>query len=254
MKKVTLFSTAAFLVLAVSSSVFAQNAGMFHLAVQAGLGYAQNRDMNHLVAGFGDETAADVNAWCASHSKAGGFEGSETRANWNYGIDLEPRLFFGSFGVSMSVGYHATSRAESSVESPNWRDSASISMQMKVVPVCATVYYRADLGDSAFMLLGAGAGYYRATLKYHDVDNISVSYYYGYDETFTFKGDTVGYHARVEFDYLYGPIAFYAGVMGRYVNIDNFERNGAPLKNSDGTRFEAGLTGIYSYFGAAYMI
>lgn len=253
MNRISFFAAALLLSTGVSSSVFADYNSNFHLAAQFGVGYAQNDDMNNSVSGFGDRVAADVNAIASANGLVGGFEGNDKKANVNYGFDIEPRFFSGSFGFSFSIGYYTT-ESESTVESSRWSDNASKKMELDVVPMLATLYYRSQINDDMFFLLGAGAGYYKATLEYSWEDNISISSTYRQSGSQEASGSAIGYHAKIEFDYMLSYVAIYGGVAGRYVKIDNFEYQGSTVKNSDGSNFEAGLTGVFMYFGASLML
>lgn len=253
MTRLTLFSAALLLSAAVSSTAFADYNSTFHLAAQFGVGYAQNDDMNNYVSGFGDSVADQVNAIASANGLVGGFEGNDKKANVNYGFDIEPRFFFGDFGFSLSIGY-CTTESESTVESSRWSDTASRKMELNVIPMLATLYYRTRLNDDMFFLFGAGAGYYKATLEYSWEDNISISSTYGQSATQEASGSAIGYHAKIELDYMFSSVAIYGGIAGRYVNIDNFEYQGTTVKNSDGSNFEAGLSGVLMYFGASLML
>ena len=253
MKRFGLFAAALLLSLGVSSTVFADYNSNFHLAARFGVGYAQNDDMNNYVSGFGDSVADQVNAIASANGLVGGFEGNDKKANVNYGFDIEPRFFFGDFGFSFSIGYHST-ESESTVESSRWSDTASRKMELSVIPMLATLYYRSKINDDLFFLLGAGAGYYKAALEYSWEDNISISSTYGQSNSQEATGSTIGYHARIELDYMFSSVAIYGGIAGRYVNIDNFEYQGITVKNSDGSNLEAGLTGVFMYFGASLML
>ncbi len=251
------FSQACALLLcffATAGGAFAENSRNFHIAAQLGFGYASNPDMNDSVSVPGNYIANSVNAFAASHSAQGGFQSHNEKADWNFGFDIEPRFFLSeSFGFSLSAGYHAA-EASSEITSEHWRDNAKFRTKLSVIPILGTLYYRSILSDSSFFLLGAGIGYYRATLERQYVDNITISSLYGEDVSFEYESSAIGYHARLEFDYTFTMVALYAGVMGRYVHFDKFELEGIALQNAEDSNFTANLTGAFMYFGAALMI
>lgn len=239
---------------AAARGAFAENSRNFHIAAQLGFGYASNPDMNDSVSVPGNYIANSVNAFAASHSTQGGFQSHNEKADWNFGFDIEPRFFLSeSFGFSLSAGYHAA-EASSEITSEHWRDNAKFRTKLSVIPILGTLYYRSILSDSSFFLLGAGIGYYRATLERQYVDNITISSLYGEDVSFEYESSAIGYHARLEFDYTFTMVALYAGVMGRYVHFDKFELEGITLQNAEDSNFTANLTGAFMYFGAALMI
>jgi len=66
----------------------------------------------------------------------------------------------------------------------------------------------------------------------------------------TIKTNTVGYHLKIEYNYvLDSGITFAGGILGRYVNYDKFKNDNVEILYK-GKSLEAGLTGISIYLSA----
>lgn len=258
MKRVLLI--AILIMLGLSNQLFSQEfdplqGNNIQLGIKFGFGYAPNSDMNDPVKDFGDALAAEMNAFTIAYYAINpAFENNTSDANWNYGFDFEPRYFVSNMGIGLSVGYHSTSSAQANVESDKYTDTFKISLQLKCYPLLASLYYKGNISDSMFFLVGAGGGYYIGTMEYDFEDNFSLSATYGESETIKYKGNAIGAHARFEVDYVYSMFAFYGGVEGRYVKFDEFKKSGETLKSSDGSAISAQLTGVYFYFGASVLL
>ncbi len=171
------------------------------------------------------------------------------------GFDVEPRFFFSYFGVGISVGYHVTQHAESSIENTYFDDNVDYNMQLKCIPLLGTFYYRLDMSDSVIMLLGIGGGYYKGTMEFEWEDDFSLSSTYGEGETIKFKGNAYGAHARLEWNYIFSDVfTLYGGIEGRYVKFSEFKDVNNTLKNIDGGNLSAQLTGVFFYFGASVLM
>ncbi len=190
-----------------------------------------------------DDLASDLNTIVGSNS----FKSDNTSANVAFGGELEPRLFIGSVGFGAAGGFY-TANAESKVESKAWSDSATYSLRLNVIPITGTLYYRTAMSDSGYLVFGAGAGYYMATMKMEIEDKVSVGPDFG--DSMTLKNTAIGYHAKIEYNHvLSGSAIIYGGLLGRYVEFDKFEKDGVWLVNKDGSELTAGLTGLSVYFG-----
>lgn len=235
-----------------SSTLFALD---FFIGANIEIGYAPNSDMNGHVADAGESYASDLNSYLESYFLTADFSTDDKKADICYGVDLEPRLFFGPLGIGISAGYHLTSRALSDVESPTWIDNTSFSLKLKVIPVTGTLYCKFNLKGNKSLLLGAGAGYYMSTITSVYEDDVTVSVYYGQTFERDWKADgTIGYHAKLEFNRLLRSVNVFYGVMGRYLEIEDFKDEGQTLKNSDGSVLKAGLTGVQLYGGVGFML
>jgi opacity protein-like surface antigen len=233
-------------VVLVSSVSFAEEnteGTSFQILGQFGIGYAHNPDMSDWTKWLGGELADDLNAVVGSNS----FKSDDSSANVVLGAEFEPRLFLGAVGLGASGGFYTT-RAESKVESKSWADSATYTLTLNVIPVTGTLYYRKAVSDSGYLVFGAGAGYYMATLEVEIEDKVSIPPDFG--DSRTFKNTAIGYHAKIEYNHvLSGSAIIYGGLMGRYVEFDKFEKNGVWPVNEDGSALTAGLSGVSLYVG-----
>jgi hypothetical protein len=248
-------------VLLVVSAVFAQEfdpmqGSSVQLGLRLGFGYAKNSQMNELMHALGDYETASMNAFMKTYypTVSGTFENKKSEADWNLGLDFEPRFFFLNFAVGLSIGYHATNGAESNIEHTVYTDSVNYTMQLTCIPLLGTFYYRMNASDSVVLLLGAGGGYYLATIEYKFENKFSLSTTNGDSETLKFKGNALGAHARFELNYILHPFTLYGGVEGRYVKFSEFKDGSDTLVNVDGGKLSAQLTGVFFYFGASVLI
>lgn len=218
----------------------------FQLLLDVGGGYAHNREMDDMTKWLGKNLADNLNTVIGSSD----FETENKSGSINYGVSVEPRMFFGNLGVGVAVGYYNL-KSESKVSSDVWSDEATYSLELSVVPIIASVYYRFQASRSGFILLGAGAGYYLSTLKAKQEDKVSIGSDFNYDEKFT--KNAIGYHVKLEYDYLIGSyFTLFAGVLGRYVSFDEYEKDGDYIRNKDGDKLKAGLSGVNLYLGAGF--
>lgn len=258
MKKVV-FSilSVLFFVSAVAAQEFDPLQGRtFQLGIRFGFGYAKNNQMNDLMHEIGDYETASMNFFMSTSypSIPGTFENSKEKADWNLGLDLEPRMFFENFGLGVSIGYHATNTASSNIEHTTFTDNVSYSMKLQCIPILATLYYRIDMSDSLIFLLGAGGGYYFGTIKYKWEDGFSLSATYNESESESYKGNAYGAHARLELNYILNIFTLFAGVEGRYVKFSEFKVGNDTLLNVEGEKLTAQLTGVFFYFGASVLL
>lgn len=130
--------------------------------------------------------------------------------------------------------------------------------ELHVYDINYTLFYKMYLARDAesgvYLLFGAGIGYYELTIKnnvyeagetYDDSaplsDQIDKSY----------KGDTVGYHALIEFGWEGSVATCYTGIKARYGVIDELKSDdGSVMTHEDGSDVEANLTSWMWYFGA----
>jgi hypothetical protein len=61
-------------------------------------------------------------------------------------------------------------------------------------------------------------------------------------------GTTIGYHVKADYNYMLGPISLTVGVMGRYVEFNEFKDDDATIK------IDAGLTGVSAYAAVGFAI
>ncbi|HNU93137.1 MAG TPA: hypothetical protein PKO25_14790, partial [Spirochaetota bacterium] len=234
-----------------SSFVFAEevtDGTSFQIFGQIGIGYSHNPDMSDWTKWLADDLADDLNNIVGSNS----FKSDNTPANVAFGGELEPRLFIGSVGFGAAGGFY-TVKAESKVESKSWSDSATYSLRLNVIPIAGTLYYRKAMSDSGYLVFGAGAGYYMATMKAEIEDKVSIGP--DFNNSMTLKNTAIGYHAKIEYNHLLsGSAIIYGGLLGRYVEFDKFEKNGVWLINKNGSDLTAGLTGLSVYLGLGLII
>ncbi|MCL1834296.1 MAG: hypothetical protein FWG49_07330 [Leptospirales bacterium] len=237
MIKKILFTTAALLIstsFIANTTVFASDGEKpsIQLLVSGVIGYAYNKDMGDAVDAIGED-------YILSNP---GYKGIETTMPYiPVGFDLDFRYFFDSFGIGLQVGSHAavaeTEAKGSSV--PKYTATYTLS----VIPVVATLFYRFDSDSSnSFVLLGGGVGYYFGTMK---VEGVSWAG--------DFNQSKIGFHALVEYDYAFDfGLTLFAGVKGRYLKFNEFKDGSNVMRNVDGSKFKAGLTGVVFYFGTGF--
>lgn len=245
--KKVLLATGMVILMAASSFAQEEASGInFQILGQGALGYAYNKDMADLAKAIGDYDAAAANTYAAGLGEIGGWGAKDKSIPAAFGADIEPRLFFGNFGLGVSIGYHFA-EAKTEVVSSRWTDEATVKMQLFVLPIAGTFYYKTTLSDTSSLVFGAGVGYYTAKLK-HKTDGKGV---FG-NISETFKADGIGYHAKIEYDYIMdGNIVLFGGILGRYAEIDEYEASdGTIVKNTDSSNLSAGLTGVSFYIGA----
>jgi hypothetical protein len=208
-----------------------------------GMGYAHNKDMDDRIEGLGDNAADQYNTLGGTSA----FKNDFLTSRLTYGVDLDFRYLGKSLGMGGSIGFHQC-RAESTVSGKGWADKFTFRSTLSVVPVTGTLYYRGNIDADSFLLFGVGAGYYMATFKeeWEDEDTLPL------DQSLseTIKTNTVGYHLKIEYNYvLDSGITFAGGILGRYVNYDKFKNDNVEILYK-GKSLEAGLTGISIYLSA----
>jgi len=217
----------------------------FQLLLSGGLGYANNKEMNDYSKALGDYIAnlwnlTEANParhWSASKDQSGKFV---------YGADIEGRYYNGNLGFGAGFGIHSAS-ANTEVKSDYWADNANANLNLLVIPLTGTLFYRAIISEKSFFSFGAGLGYYLSVLEIE----IKTETGSGKDSDSTdFSSSTLGYHAKIDYNYLIDGICLTGGVMARYVEFDEFKKSGIVLLNTEGKNFNAGLTGVTLYIAA----
>jgi hypothetical protein len=252
MRSKSTYVVALFLFLSFISRAHAQEEAtsgpVFQILGHVGFGYAHNPDMSDWTKNLGDNLASDLNTIVGGND----FKAKPENAGFEISADAEARLFFGVFGFGASTGYHSVS-SKSEVSSKVWSDKATYSAKLNVIPVTGTVYLQLSASPNNLVVLGAGAGYYMATLKTESVDKVSIGA--DFNESYTFKNNAIGYHCKLEYDHIFAnQVTVYCGVIGKYVQFNEFTGDGVTVINSDGSKLAAGLTGVQVYFGAGYSI
>lgn len=159
------------------------------------------------------------------------------------GFDLEPRYFSGNLGYGLAFGYYNTTNGSRNISGSVNRFHADA--DLTAIAIRPSIYYRVGLDNNNFVLLGGGLGYYRASLKVATGFNNNLESYEG-------TGWTIGWHAGIEYNWVFGPVVVNCGVMSRFAEIWKLEINKA---NGDEV-YDSGasFSGIYFHVGAGYMI
>jgi hypothetical protein len=188
-------------------------------------GYAPNKSMNNAVKGYGEVEKK------AGHAFAG---------------ELESRIFFDFIGFGVNAGAQNAGEAESKKYMGHfiWDWYQYRSLELKAYSYLGTLYFKIINYNDHIVLLGAGAGYYNATIEYRDDEN-------GIDRKY--KGNTIGYHAKIEYNFIYKHLYAFGGFMFRYVKIDEFKSHGETLI-VDGEKVEGSFTGYLFYLGVGWRI
>jgi len=219
----------------------------FQLILSGDLGYAKNSDVKKFAESHGQDAADEYNAYAAAHSVVGGFEVDKTtNPDINYGVDIELRFSSGNFGLGIGAGYHSA-QSVSKVSSPNWANKIEYTASLDVIPLVATLYYRDVINEFSFLSFGAGAGYYIGMFDGEMTSNETIPMDVDVYEPLS-DSSTIGYHIKAEYSYLYRPFCVTAGIMGRYVQFDEFKDEHMKIK------MDAGLTGISIYLAAGLAI
>lgn len=225
----------------------------FNIIVDFGLGYAHNPGVSKFNYDYGNYVFDYVNRSLIASGNNGGFNGSNMDAGFTYNYNAELRILFNSFGFSIGTGYYWTN-TQSEAESVYWSDKLRVRSDLTATPVLATIYYKLRLGDKntnnySFLLIGGGAGYYFSKIKLHvDLDSAG-------DDSETYKGNAIGCHLKVEYNWVLGAyFNIFAGMKGRYVEITKYKDHAFTLTQQDGSNVKAGFSGADVYFGIGLMI
>ncbi len=229
----------------ITSSVFADT--NFGIGALVGLGYASNSKMNDVVAGYGDEVADDLN----DVNSTSVFKGKADNAGFAYGFDLDARVIGDSFGVGCSLGYQVGGESSSSAEASGYESKQSLSLELSSTVYLLTLYYKHVIDESSFILFGAGPGFYNSKMKLAEEASGFVSG--NFKDEYEYTGSTWGGHFKVEYNYLIGSVDIFAGLLGRYAKVSEFEKDGVALTVS-GEKLEGNFTGALIYFGVGFMI
>jgi len=215
----------------------------FQILGTLGLGYAHNKDMSDRIEGLGDDMADTYNSTTGTND----FENDFSSALFTWGVDLEARYLMEMIGFGASIGYHSC-KAESKVSGDGWVDEFTFTSTLSVVPVLGTIYYKHDLDQNSFFLLGAGLGYYMGTFHEEWKDDDTVAPDMSLDEEF--DTNSIGYHVKMEYNYVMeNGISFTAGILGRYVTFDDLKNDNVEILYN-GDPLEVNLTGANIYLSA----
>jgi len=219
----------------------------FQILASFNLGYAYNPDMNDWTEARGDELSDYYNDLAGAND----FSSKTSAGDFVIGVDAELRFFSDNFGFGAGTGY-SNCEAEAEVKGSGWSDKGIFTLNLDVIPLIGTLYYRKALTDRSFILFGAGAGYYMATMnaEYKDKDTIPGDDGYDYD----FKASAIGYHVKCEYNHLFSSFFVSGGVLARYVEFDKFEDDGIKIIMDNGDNLGAGLTGATVYVSAGVFI
>jgi len=242
-----------FFIYSATGFAFTPNKPEYQLLLSLVVGYANNKDMNNWA-----KEAEDYINWLYS---GGRLESNLSKANIPVGFDIDFRYFFDDIGLGLQIGYHLTKAEGSPQLSGNFPAPFSRygtfkvtdTEELIVVPVVATLYYRIDLeSENSFVLLGGGIGYYFGTYNScwtESFNGITINEY----KLDGFKQSKIGFHALVEYDYVFGSgLTLFGGIKYRYVQFDELKKGGRTVQNVDGGKLKAGLTGVAAYIGLGY--
>jgi len=219
----------------------------FQALASFNLGYAHNPDMDDWTEYCGDALSDYYNSITGTDD----FSSKTSSGDFVIGVDAELRFFSDNFGFGAGAGY-SNCEAETEVKGSGWADKGIISLNLDVIPLTGTLYYRKSLTDKSFILFGAGAGYYMATMnaEYKDKDTIPGDDGFDYD----FKATAIGYHVKCEYNHLFNSFFVSGGVLARYVEFEKFEDDGMKIIMENGDNLGAGLTGAVVYVSAGVFI
>ena len=256
MKKLGFLSAFILTIFIANATVFANDNELpsVQLLLSLAVGHASNKDMTNYAEYLAEKDKSDLKL--PPYSYANVDESKKTKANLPVGFDLDFRFFFGNIGAGFQIGYHldkAESELSAKDSSSSYLDVKSTSaVELWVVPYVGTLFYRVDLGSSnSFLLLGGGLGYYSGKLKVDQKLEGTTSSDYAYDDSY--RQSKIGFHALVEYDYAFDfGLTLFAGVKGRYLKFNEFKDGSNVMRNVDGSKFKAGLTGVVFYFGTGF--
>lgn len=215
----------------------------FQLLLSGNLGYVPNSSMDKAVKSYGDFTAIELNAVNIGDP----FKGEDKKSVLGAGADLEGRFFLGSIGFGLSAGYQYGGESKSTAKASGYASEKYLSLTLTAISYLGTAYYRHVINETSFLLLGVGGGYYQGTMKLTEEAKKFLNN--NFKNKIDFKGNALGGHIKLEYNRMLGSAALFGGVMGRYVNIDKFKKNGIAL-TSNGSNIEGGFSGLLLYCGA----
>ena len=219
----------------------------FQFLLTGDLGYAPNKKMNDFSKSMAESVAEDYNYIAESISEPGGFSVTDSsKADVNFGADLEMRFWGERIGFGFGTGFHYT-ESSAAVTSPHWPDNPEYTLSLLVIPVSGTLYFRQPVSQNSFLALGAGVGYYFGFLDGELESDYPIPHEVEVFEPMS-DGTCIGYHAKIEYNYIIGNLTLSGGIAGRYVQFTEFEESGVTYK------IDAGLTGVSIYAGAGLAI
>ena len=252
MKKLTFLSVFMFVFFIYNATGFAftPNKPEYQLLLSWVAGYANNKAMNNSA----ENEAQEFGEEFATTFGGGGYSINSSKANLPAGFDVDFRLFSDNIGIGLQIGYH-TAKAESKVSSPTPdRDKATITYELSVVPVVATLYYWIELASSnSFLLLGGGLGYYSGKMNYNGKWDDMYGPFYSLSHD-NFRQTKIGCHILIEYDYVFDiGFTIFAGIKARYVQFDEFKKDNYYIGEYPADKnLKAGLTGVALYIGGGY--
>ncbi|HOP30310.1 MAG TPA: hypothetical protein P5120_04615 [Spirochaetota bacterium] len=219
----------------------------FQFLLTGDMGYAPNKKMNDFSKSMAESVAEQYNLLAEAISEPGGFSVTDSsKADINFGADLEMRFWGDRVGFGFGTGFHYT-ESSASVTSPHWPDNPEYTLSLLVIPVSGTLYFRQPVSQNSFLALGVGAGYYFGFLDGELESDYTIPHQVAVPEPIS-DGTCIGYHAKIEYNYVIGNLNLCGGIAGRYVKFSEFEESGVTYK------IDAGLTGVSIYAGAGISI
>ncbi len=215
------------------------------ISLSAGGGYTFNQDLSSLM-------KDDIHWYADVLSEAFGFfptfyvDSIEEKPWQSYSLDLDTKVFMNRYGAGLSVGYFSGYEMKYTIKTDDNSTTITGDVNFTMTPVLLTLYYRYALSASSFVALGAGGGYYMGKIAYQEKASGFISGSGAED----FKGDTFGIHAKIEYNYLFGNIGMFAGLLGRYGEIDSFKSGDYTMVAKGSEEVKVNITGVLLYFGA----
>ncbi len=175
----------------------------YGLYINAGFGFANNLRME-------DWLNNQRNFFGRSQAGANQTEPGEKSSVFYTGFNIEPRIFIGNIVIGPSFGYYSTTTGKRQVTGSNGTYRASL--ELNVYSLAATIYYKINLSDVSFLLLGGGLGYYNGALdiKYGMNNNI---------ESHKANSWTIGWHTGLEYNRKLGALSLNFGVLSRFTEF-----------------------------------
>jgi hypothetical protein len=226
----------------------------FQLLLYGGFGYVSNSDMETFAKIQGQDTADEYNQYAQSIGGTQDFKLDETsKPNTAWAIELEMRFFPGSygFGFGIGTGFHYA-ESVSKISSATYADKVEYTTTLVVLPVVGTLYYETAVNSFSIVTFGAGIGKYYGMFDGTLTSSHTIPFApppAGVDVYEPLSdGSTVGYHIKAEYSLLFKPLCVTVGVVGRYVQFDQFKDDNLVIK------MDAGLTGVSLYLAAGLAI
>ncbi len=237
MKKILSAVCAAALVLTAGSAFAAPK---MQILGSLGIGYSDNSDIKDELMMLADDIEDTVPLESASVE----------HSNGNVGFNAEFRYFFNdNVGAGLSFGYYqASSSSLDAVFYDTYLNyyKCNVDVKFTVVPVLANIYYRANMENNNFLLLGAGLGFYRGRIT---IEEEIKSEHLLYSEEFdsTLKKNILGLQAMAEYDWVFDSgFTIFAGLKVRAANFKKLENNESYCNGN--------FTGAEIYIGAGASI